>query len=438
MASFEELHETLLALQRDNERLRRDAEHANFLLSSLGTLLRVDIDDNPFVSVFSAMRNVIPHSGAMVLVETEASVLECSVAEPPSLVGITFAAGTFFRKILDGRVASTFSNEDVSEWAGVPETVLPHSCRALYIPMGIRDRRGILVLLRAEEEPAFNRAHAALAREFSLLASHAMAALQARQTIEESRIRADAAEEASRSKNLFIANMSHELRTPLNAIIGFSEMMLSEALGPLGVARYRDYMRDVRSSGHHLLAVVNNLLLFAKIEAGQHRFELETLDVVEEIQYARRLLQFDAENRKISLDFERPAEAFSALADQQSLRQILLNIVGNAIKFSPVGSRVAISVRRDASPLPVTISVSDTGCGIPAQTLSELGNPFVQAEGVYSRRHQGTGLGLAICFGLAEAMGSSIRIESGEGRGTTAFISIPDAQATNLAAAGNG
>ena len=438
MASFEELHETLLALQRENERLRRDAEHANFLLNSLGALLRVDIDDNPFVSVFSAMSNVIPHNGAMVLVETGNGDLECMIADPPSLVGARLSSGAFFRKILGGRVASTFSNEDVAEWAGVPEGLLPHRQKALYIPMGIRDGRGILVLLRGAEEPAFNRTHAALAREFSLLASHAMAALQARQTIEETRIRADAAEEANRSKNLFIANMSHELRTPLNAIIGFSEMMLSEALGPLGVPRYRDYMRDVRSSGHHLLAVVNNLLLFAKIEAGQHRFVLEPLDIAEEIQYVRRLLQFDAEDRKIAVAFERPDTPCQVLADQQSLRQILLNIVGNAIKFSPAGSSVAISVRRDALPQPVTITVTDTGCGIPKKTLDELGNPFVQAEGAYSRRHQGTGLGLAICFGLAEAMGSRIRIESEEGRGTTALVSIPTAESPRRTVAGCG
>ncbi|MEX2454392.1 MAG: HAMP domain-containing sensor histidine kinase [Rhodospirillaceae bacterium] len=434
MTTYEELHEALISLQRENERLRKDAEHAHFLLNSLGALLRVDIDDNPFVSVFRAMDRVIPHCQAMVLSETDEGQLVCSVANPQKLVGLTFSAGPFFRKIMNGRVSSTFSNESLPEWEAVPPSVVSRQQRALYLPIGIRDRRGILVLMRSGTEPGFDRTQVALAREFSLLASHAMAALQARQTIEETRIRADAAEGANQSKNLFIANMSHELRTPLNAIIGFSDLMISEALGRLGSPQYHDYLKDIRASGHHLLTIVNNLLLFAKIDAGQHRFEIEPLDVAEEVFYARRLLQFDAENRKIRLDFDRLRSDYRAMADQQSLRQILLNVIGNAIKFSPPGSDVLITVGRSPEPETIVVSVTDSGCGIPEKTLGELGNPFVQAEDAYSRRHQGTGLGLAICFGLSEAMGSQIRLESEVGRGTTVRIEIPAAPGDLVAA----
>lgn len=433
MSTYEELHEALISLQRENERLRNDAEQARFLINSLGSLLRVDLDDNPFVSVFEAMDRVIPHCQAMVLTEQPGGALVCSVAHPSSLVGLQFEPGPFFTKIMDGRVSSTFSNEDITEWRSVPTSVVSRRQRGLYMPIGIRDRRGVLVLMRGDGEPAFDRSHVALAKEFALLASHAMAALQARQTIEETEIRAEAAEESNQSKNLFIANMSHELRTPLNAIIGFSDLMISEALGRIDIPQYHDYLRDIRSSGHHLLAIVNNLLLFSKIEAGQHRFDLSALDVAEEVSYARRLLQFDAENRKIELEME-GAGAVYAFADQLSLRQILLNVIGNAIKFSAVGGSVRLNIQPDPDSATIIVSVTDSGCGIPARTLAELGNPFVQAEGPYSRKHQGTGLGLAICFALAEAMGSAVSVDSVEGRGTTVTLSMPAASAGCIAA----
>lgn len=432
MPSYEELHEAFVALQRENEKLQQEADHAGFLLNSLGSLLRIDIDDDPFINVFDAMQEVLPHCQAMVLAEDDDAALDCIVAKPATLVGLRFRPGPFLAKIVDGKVSATFSNEGLKEWADIPAALISSRQPALYMPIGIRHRRGVLVLLRNEGAPGFSRGHVALAQQFSLLASHALAAVQSREMIEQSVVRAELAEEANRSKNLFIANMSHELRTPLNAIIGFSDLVMSEALGPLGVPRYREYLRDIRASGNHLLAVVNNLLLFAKIEAGQHRFDVEPLVLGAEIGYVRRLLQFDADNRRVDIRCDQDLTGLCAMADQQSLRQILLNVIGNAVKFSAKGAQVDIACTSTEDRF--AIVVADSGCGIPSETLAEIGNPFVQAETAYSRTHGGTGLGLAICFALAEAMGANIEIESTVGQGTRVTVSVPAAGAERCAA----
>jgi len=294
------------------------------------------------------------------------------------------------------------------------------------MPIRIKDHRGILVLLRSAGLAAFDREQIQLAQEFSLLASHAMAALEARQTIENASLRAEMAEDANNAKNLFIANMSHELRTPLNAILGFSDLMLAQMLGPIGVPRYAEYLGDIKSSGSHLLNVVNNLLLFAKIEAGQHRSDCEETDVVSEVDSVVRLLRFDSDKREVAIRRVPGVPVAKDLTDQQSLRQILINVIGNAIKFSQPQDEIFVEIATDSASGMIRILVSDRGCGIPKKVLDELGNPFVQAEGAFSRRHQGSGLGIAICFGLAEAMGASLELASTEGEGTTVTVSLPE------------
>ena len=425
MNSTEELREALARLQHENERLRIETAHAQRLLAGLEHLLRVTLDEDPFRGVFESLRNVFTFEEAMVLAEAEGAHdrLDCIVAEPRSLVGLSWPVHGFFRKVMSGRVAATFSSAELEEWRAAPAGAPSPDQPALYLPIRIRERSGVMVLLRRPDSPGFDRDHVALARRFSLLASHALASYDARAAIRAHRARALAAEEASNAKSLFIANMSHELRTPLNAIIGFSEMMGTEMLGPLGNQRYREYLEDILGSGRHLLGVINNLLLFAKMEAGQHRTEIESLDLCEELTSVLRMLQIEADRREVRLVAEEMERGTLVRADAQSLRQILINVVGNAIKFSPAGGRVRVS-RGRAEAGRLRISVTDEGCGIPHDTLRQLGNPFVQAEGAFARRHQGTGLGLAICFGLAQAMGASLTIESEEHAGTTVILDV--------------
>ncbi|MGE3933542.1 MAG: sensor histidine kinase [Rhodospirillaceae bacterium] len=428
MNSNEELREALTALQRENERLRLESAHAVALLAALERILRLEFDADPFVSVFESLRSVFDFADAMVLAECGDRHLDCIVATAPPMRGLRWPVHRFFRSVMDGRVAATFDNRDLDEWRVVPDTFMSPEQPALYLPLRIQGRGGVLVLLRAAGAPGFDRNDVTLARRFALLASHALAAHDARQQIRDNHTRALAAEEASESKSLFIANMSHELRTPLNAIIGFSEFIDSGILGPVGNPRYGEYVRDITSSGRHLLAIVNNLLLFAKMEAGQHRAEVEPFDIAAELGVVQRMLQIEADRRGVALSVA-PATPAMVEADAQSLRQILINVIGNAIKFSDHGGAVRIALDAAASEGPVELRVADSGCGIPAVTLAQLGNPFVQAEGVFARRHQGTGLGLAICFGLAEAMGASIRVASRAGAGTTVTVALPAAGA---------
>ncbi len=235
--------------------------------------------------------------------------------------------------------------------------------------------------------------------------------------------RATAAEETSRAKSLFIANMSHELRTPLNAIIGFSEFIRMD-VSKLGVAdKYREYVGDIFTSGEHLLRIVNNLLLYSKIEANQHHPHIVSLCLADELAATMRMLTVIAEKAQVHLVFPEVPKSVDVMTDQQSFAQIVVNVVSNAIKFSSPNGEVRVEFR--TKPGICELRVIDHGCGIPPDTLALLGAPFVQAEGVYSRRQQGTGLGLAICFALAEQIHSGFTVASTEGVGTTVTVTLP-------------
>ena len=219
--------------------------------------------------------------------------------------------------------------------------------------------------------------------------------------------------------------MRHELRTPLNAIIGFSEIMTQEAFGPVTNNKYKEYVRLIYGGGQHLLSLVNDILLMAKIEAGQHRIKLEPLDFENEVANVVSMTQIQADKRDVRIVSLPVRPPVRGLADQISLQQVLLNLLGNAVKFSPEKGEVRIACGCDANTYAPWISVADDGCGIPPETLERLGKPFVQAEDVYARRNQGTGLGLAISFRLAEAMNVRIKIDSEVGRGTRAVLKFP-------------
>ncbi|NOT42527.1 MAG: hypothetical protein HOP13_18785 [Alphaproteobacteria bacterium] len=235
----------------------------------------------------------------------------------------------------------------------------------------------------------------------------------------------EAAEETSRAKSLFIANMSHEFRTPLNAVNGLSELIKNDTLD-LGVPdKYKEYAGDIMASGQHLLRIVNNLLLFSKIEAKQHQSSLEAVSLAEEVTSTYRMLRVLAEQRGVQLTCQYIAPSVLVTADRQALVQIVVNVVGNALKFSPANSQVSVefAVMRELGLCDVRIV--DQGCGIPEKVLQQLGQPFVQAEGTYARREQGTGLGLAICLKLAAQMGARLSIDSVEEKGTTVTLRLP-------------
>ena len=240
---------------------------------------------------------------------------------------------------------------------------------------------------------------------------------------EEALVAKEAAEKANRMKSMFLATMSHELRTPLNAVIGFSQLMEEETFGPLGSPRYREYTGLVQKAGRHLLDLINDILDMSKIEAGKFELHRERIDVRVLVNECSMLMRERAKQGGVALQEEVPAEPLHVDADRRAVKQILLNLLSNAIKFTPEGGRVVTR----AVPLGRTISVSvaDTGVGIPADQLYRLGNPFVQLRNSAGSTHEGTGLGLALVRSLAELHGGQLRIESVEGRGTTVTVEIP-------------
>jgi two-component system cell cycle sensor histidine kinase PleC len=231
------------------------------------------------------------------------------------------------------------------------------------------------------------------------------------------------AEEASQAKSKFLANMSHELRTPLNAIIGFSEIMESGMFGPLGSDKYREYCSDIHQSGQYLLDVINDILDMSKIEAGRIRLDAEPIELEPFLNDAMRVVSGRASDKRLKLT-ARIGGGIRLSADHRLLKQIMLNLLSNAVKFTPEGGRVTIRARKTSGGW-VSISIADTGIGIPEEALARLGRPFEQVESQLTKSHQGSGLGLAIAKSLTELHHGSMRIHSTPGRGTMVLLRLP-------------
>lgn len=234
----------------------------------------------------------------------------------------------------------------------------------------------------------------------------------------------DAAERAYAAKTQFLANMSHELRTPLNAIIGFSEMMQRQLLGPIGTAKYLEYVAGIRQSGEHLLDLISDILDMSKIEAGKYDLSLEEVDVAKTVRLAIHMMQGRAEEAKIAIHADQIPEAGPEIvADRRAVMQILLNLLSNAVKFTKEYGEVRIECAAQGDY--VALKVRDNGIGIPANKLASITRPFEQVSSSYSRDHQGSGLGLAITKELVEMHGGTLLIESQVGKGTTVTVKLP-------------
>ncbi len=231
------------------------------------------------------------------------------------------------------------------------------------------------------------------------------------------------AEEANQSKSEFLANMSHELRTPLNAINGFSDIMQKEMFGPLGDPRYTEYVNDILFSGQHLLSLINDILDMSKIEAGKMNLHPEHVDMDSLIQQVIRIVRGRAESNGQKLIYD-PENLPEIEADPRAVKQILLNLITNAIKFTPEGGVVSIQVTVKSAGL--IIEVSDTGIGISEDDLRRLAKPFEQVESQHNRQKEGTGLGLALSKSLVELHGGNFKIESTLGEGTAVIFTLPN------------
>jgi cell cycle sensor histidine kinase DivJ len=229
------------------------------------------------------------------------------------------------------------------------------------------------------------------------------------------------AEGLAMAKSRFLANMSHELRTPLNAIIGFSDIMRSKLFGPMP-ERYAEYAALIHESGGHLLDLINDVLDMSKIEADRFELTREEFDAREAVAAALRLTRVQADLAKIALRGALPPEALEVDADRRALKQIVLNLVSNALKFTPSGGQVNVVARAQGRDL--ELIVADTGVGIARADLERLGRPYEQAGGP-EQRSLGTGLGLSLVRAFAELHGGSMRIKSVLGEGTAVTVRLP-------------
>jgi two-component system, cell cycle sensor histidine kinase DivJ len=232
-----------------------------------------------------------------------------------------------------------------------------------------------------------------------------------------------AAETANAAKSRFLATMSHELRTPLNAVIGFSEMLVNEKAMNLDESRRLEYAQLIHDSGHHLLSVVNGILDMSKIESGAFTLVTEPFSVRELVTSCRSMMLLKAEKSSVRLVVTVDSDLPEIVADKRACRQIYLNLMSNALKFTPEGGCVIVGARRE--PGGVALFVTDTGVGIGQDDLPRLGEAFFQASSAYDRTYEGTGLGLSVVKGLAHLHGGTMEVKSVLGKGTTVTVSLP-------------
>jgi signal transduction histidine kinase len=232
------------------------------------------------------------------------------------------------------------------------------------------------------------------------------------------------ADNANKSKSEFLATMSHELRTPLNAIIGFSDVLKKQLYGTLGNERYLEYVADINASGLHLLAIINDILDLAKAEAGKLELREDTFDMIQCVQDCIQMCRGRADEGGIKLTLDAPQWELDAFGDERLLRQLILNLVSNGVKFTPPNGQVRVRLTAEKG-VGIFIEVFDTGIGIPPEHLDRVLRPFEQVERALSRRHGGTGLGLPFAKKIAELHGGSLWLESDVDKGTHVGVRLP-------------
>ncbi len=287
-------------------------------------------------------------------------------------------------------------------------------------PMLWEERCVGAVFVWRDAQPHFSAKEATLLRSF---ADQAAIAIQNSRLIEELEAKRLELEASNTHKSQFLARTSHELRTPLNAIIGFSEVLIEKMFGDLNPKQV-EYLKDIHSSGQHLLQLINEILDLAKVEAGRMELELARFDVSLLLDDAMMLVRERAAQQALELAVEVDSAVGDWVADERKVKQVVLNLLSNAVKFTPSGGLIRVSARR--SDHAVEIAVADTGVGIAAEELPLVFDEFRQASSDSPFRNEGTGLGLSVARRFVELHGGSIRVESECGKGSTFRFTLPE------------
>jgi len=314
---------------------------------------------------------------------------------------------------------------DVENGIGVPVGVV-RGCRtldiraAIFAPM-LWEGRGIgAIFVGRENVGPFSDKDIALLRTF---ADQAVIAIQNARLFREIQDKSRELEVANKHKSAFLASMSHELRTPLNAIIGFSEVLLARLFGELNV-KQDDYLKDIHSSGRHLLNLINDVLDLSKVEAGRMELEVSQFDLPAALADAMTLIRERATKHGIALGLDVAPAIATVSGDERKFKQILLNLLSNAVKFTPDGGYIDVSAAREETG--IVIAVKDTGIGIASADQEAVFEEFRQVGGDYTSKQEGTGLGLALTRRFVELHGGRIWVESVPGKGSTFFFTLPD------------
>lgn len=341
--------------------------------------------------------------GLTLVLAPSGRVLAAYGAPPPGL-----EAQTLFDQ---GLIAAVHAPDRPAVLSGLDKALSGLEARTRFAPREALDRRILLALKRLADGRVIAQLHdatAQYAREAALDAA---------------RVEAEARD---KGKTRFLAAMSHELRTPLNAVVGFSDIMRQRLFGPLP-EKYAEYAVSIHEAGGHLLAVINDVLDVSKIEADRYELALERFDARDAVSEAIAMVRLTAEEKGVDLNSFLPADPLAVMADRRALKQITLNLLANAVKFTPAHGSVTATVEAVGPYLEIV--VADTGVGIAAEDLRRLGRPFEQA-GDAGQKKQGAGLGLALVRSLAELHGGRLSVDSTLGEGSAFTVRLPVVELT--------
>ncbi len=278
---------------------------------------------------------------------------------------------------------------------------------------------------RKNAEKELRQAHDQLEQRVHERTEQLRGEVEERKRIQDDLLQANTiADAANRAKSDLMANMSHELRTPLNAIIGFSETMKRETFGPLGNAKYREYLDDIHLSGQHLLDLINDILDVSAIEAGAVELHEENVNLFDLVEITLRIINPRADDGRVTVSSSIDSKSPLIYGDERRVKQVLLNLLSNAVKFTPEGGEVSISswLNEEGS---LAIAISDTGIGMDKEEVRIALNKFEQIDSGLNRRHEGTGLGLPLTKGLMDLHGGTLEVESKKGQGTMITVTFP-------------